>query len=54
MILFKIIKMEKKKIKVVKTCSEPKLVRDILVFLGFTNFYKLFIKKFSKITVLFI
>ena len=41
--------MEDKRIEVVKNWLEPKLVRDIQVFLGFTNFYQRFIHGFSKI-----
>lgn len=42
--------MEEKSIEVVKTWLEPKSVRDIQVFLGFTHFYQRFIKRFSRIT----
>ena len=34
----------------VKNWPEPKLIRDIQVFLGFANFYWRFIQSFSKIT----
>lgn len=44
--------MEDKIIKVIKTQPEPQLVKDIQVFLGFTNFYRKFIKNFNKIIVL--
>ena len=37
------ISMEAEKIEVVKEWPEPKLVRDIQVFLGFANFYRQFI-----------
>ena len=37
------IRMEVKRIKVVKDWPEPKLVCDIQVFLGFANFYRQFI-----------
>ena len=43
------ISMEAEKIEVVKKWPEPKLVRDIQVFLGFANFYRRFIQDFSKI-----
>ena len=43
------ISMEIEQIKIVKKWSEPKLVGDIQVFLGFANFYHRFIKDFSKI-----
>ena len=33
------ISMEEKRIEAVKTWPEPKLIRDIQVFLGFANFY---------------
>ena len=42
--------MEDEKIKAVEQWSQPKLVRDIQVFLGFTNFYWRFILGFSRIT----
>ena len=41
--------MEDKKIKAVEQWPEPKLVRDIQVFLGFANFYWQFIQGFSRI-----
>ena len=41
--------MEKKRIKATKKWSEPKSVKDIQVFLGFTNFYRRFIKNFNNI-----
>ena len=43
------ISMEAERIEVVKEWPEPKSVRDIQVFLGFANFYRRFIKGFSKI-----
>lgn len=45
------IQIEKKQIKTVKNLLEPKLVRDIQVFIGFINFYHQFIYRFKKITV---
>ncbi len=48
------IKIEEERIEAVKAWAEPKSVRDIQVFLGFTNFYRRFIKDFSKITAPFI
>ncbi len=42
--------MEEERIKVVRDLSEPQSVRDIQVFLGFANFYRRFIKNFSRIT----
>ena len=44
--------MEDEKIRVVKQLLEPKLVRDIQVFFGFTNFYWQFIQGFSCIAPL--
>ena len=41
--------MEAERIEVVRKWPEPKSVRDIQVFLGFANFYRRFIKGFSKI-----
>ena len=43
------ISMEVEQIEVVRKWLEPKSVRDIQVFLGFANFYRQFIKGFSKI-----
>ena len=41
--------MEEERIKVVKTWPELQSVEDIQVFLGFANFYRKFIRNFSKI-----
>ena len=41
--------MEEERIEAVKAWAEPKPVRDIQVYLGFVNFYRRFIKSFSKI-----
>ncbi len=46
--------MKDKKIKTVKSWLDLKLAKDIQVFLGFANFYKKFIKNFSKIATLLI
>ena len=35
--------MEVEKIKIIKNWPKPKSFRDIQVFLGFANFYQLFI-----------
>ena len=43
------IHMEDKRIEAVKQWSEPQLVRDIQVFLGFANFYWQFIQGLSRI-----
>ena len=44
------IRMEEKRIEAVKDWPEPQLVRNIQVFLGFANFYRRFIRNFSRIT----
>ena len=41
--------MEDEQIKAVKNWPEPTLVRDIRVFIGFANFYRHFIRGFSRI-----
>ena len=41
--------MEDERIEAVKNWPEPKSVRDIQAFLGFANFYRRFIRGFSKI-----
>ncbi len=41
--------MEEKRIEAVRDWSEPQSVRDIQVFLGFANFYKRFMRNFSRI-----
>ena len=41
--------MEEERIDAVKAWPEPKLIRDIQVFIGFANFYRRFIQGFSKI-----
>ena len=41
--------MEDERIEAVKNWPEPKLLKDIQVFLGFANFYRRFIQNFSKI-----
>ena len=43
------IRMEEEKIEAIKASAEPKSVRDIQVLLRFANFYRRFIKGFSKI-----
>ena len=37
------IRMEEERIDAVKAWPEPKLIRDIQVFIGFANFYRRFI-----------
>ena len=44
--------MEEERIDAVKKWPEPESVRDIQVFIGFANFYRRFIKGFSKIAAL--
>ncbi len=41
--------MEEKIIETVKAWPEPQTVKDIQIFLGFTNFYRRFIRNFSRI-----
>ena len=41
--------MEDEQIKAVKNWLEPTSVRDIQVFIGFANFYRRFIRGFSRI-----
>ncbi len=41
--------MEEERIEPVKDWPEPQSVRDIQVFLGFANFYRRFIRNFSRI-----
>ncbi len=43
------IRMEEKRIEAVRNWPKPQSVRDIQVFLGFANFYKRFIRNFSRI-----
>ncbi len=43
------IRMEEKRIEAVRNWLEPQSVRDIQVFLGFANFYRRFIRNFSRI-----
>ncbi len=43
--------MEEKSIKVEKSWPEPKLVRNIQIFLGFANFYRTFIRNISRIAI---
>ncbi len=47
------IKIKEEKIEVVRNWPESQSVRDIQVFLGFANFYRRFIKNFSKIAAPF-
>ena len=43
------IKMEKKKVKAVLDWPVPKSVKDIQKFLELVNYYKIFVKRFTKI-----
>jgi hypothetical protein len=43
------IEMDINKIKIIAEWSEPKFFRNIQIFLGFTNFYRHFIKDYSRI-----
>ena len=43
------IKMDPKKVEVIKNCARPKTVQDIQAFIGKANYYRRFIKDFSKI-----
>jgi len=42
--------MTDRKIKEVKEWPVPRKVKDVQEFLGFANFYRRFIKGFSKVT----
>ena len=46
------VRMEDEQIKVVKNWPESTSVRDIQIFIGFTNFYQRFIQGFSRIAAL--
>jgi hypothetical protein len=54
MILDKRLKIDLKKLEVVKDWLIPKSTKGVKGFLGFANFIKKFIKKYNKIVVLFI
>ncbi len=43
------IRIEEKRIEAVRDWPEPQSVKDIQVFLGFANFYRRFIRNFSRI-----
>ncbi|KAG9186916.1 hypothetical protein G6011_01003 [Alternaria panax] len=45
------VKMNPKKISAVQEWPTPKTVKDVQSFLGFANYYRKFIKDYSKITV---
>lgn len=44
------VSMDPAKVKAILEWQAPKSVKDIQVFLGFANFYRRFIKKYSKLT----
>ena len=46
-------RIKEEKIEAVKIWLKPKSIQNIQVFLGFINFYRRFIKSFSKIITLF-
>ena len=41
--------MDEVKVQAVKSWEEPEKVRDVQCFLGFANFYRRFIKEYSKV-----
>ena len=43
--------MQKDKVKSIRTWSQPESFDDVIQFLGLANFYRRFIKNFSRITV---
>jgi hypothetical protein len=43
--------MDPAKVQVITDWPEPRKVKDIQSFLGFTNFYRCFIQSYSKITI---
>ena len=43
------IRVEEKRIYIVKKLPKTESVRDILIFIGFANFYQRFIKGFNRI-----
>ncbi len=44
------VKMDPKKVEAVQNWEEPRSVKDVQSFLGFTNFYRKFIRNYSKQT----
>ena len=53
MVSSKDIHMKDKRIKAIKKWSKPQSIRDIQMFLGFANFYRQFIQRFSWTAALF-
>jgi len=45
------VSIESDPISTIKACLTPKSVQDILMLLGFANFYQRFIRKYAKITL---
>ena len=43
------IRMDQKKVKAVQEWPVPKSVKEIQAFLGFANFYRRFIRNYSKV-----
>ena len=43
------LKMDPKKVEVIVSWKVPKTVRDVQCFLGFANFYRIFIKNYSQV-----
>ena len=43
------IEMEKSRIETIKAWPEPTCIRDVQMFLGFANFYRRFIERYSRI-----
>ena len=48
------VRIDPKKVKVIVNWQEPKNVKDVRVFIGFTNFYQRFIDNFSTLVLLLI
>ena len=44
------IEMKKEKVDGILSWPEPKNVKDVRKFLGFTNYYRRFIKDFTQVT----
>ena len=46
------LKMDLKKVEAIVSWEVPKTVRDVQCFLGFANFYRIFIKNYSQVAAL--
>jgi len=44
------LKMDEEKIRTIRDWKEPTNIKGVQSFLGFANFYRLFIRDYSKIT----